>query len=288
MAIISRVSSGLGNQLFEYAAARRLAEFKQVPLKLDMHWFERWTFRAFGLKHFNISLEAATPAECERFTNQSLRAKAWRFIHRAILPYPLRRYYKEIRKFHYDPKFTQLSDDVYLQGFFQNEDYFKPIESIIRREFTLVTPLDQANLDMAQQIRSANAVGLHIRRGDYLDSRSFNVQPLDYYDAAIKHICERVAQPYFFIFSDDIEWAKAHLKIDCPLIFVDINTEERDYADLYLMSQCKHHIIANSTFSWWGAWLAEHPSQVVCAPNHWRNESHLNAHNIIPERWTKI
>ncbi|MBC7809591.1 MAG: alpha-1,2-fucosyltransferase [Burkholderiales bacterium] len=291
MTIILRVSDGLGNQLFQYAAGRRLAEAKQVPLKLDTRWFNRSSLRTYKLPHYNIMAEMASPAEIARFTTRNLQSKAWRYLHRRLLPHPLRRYYKEGKKFHYDPHFDRLPDDVYLQGWLQHEDYFKPIAAIIRRELMLCTALDSANLAMADQIRGIESVSLHIRRGDYLEPQiraTFGLMSLDYYARAVQQVSQRVAQPHFFIFSNDLEWAKANLRIDFPVTFVDINTEEQDYADLYLMSQCKHHIIANSTFSWWGAWLGEHPSQVVYAPHQWRVNPKLNAHNTIPARWHLI
>ncbi|MBC7809597.1 MAG: alpha-1,2-fucosyltransferase [Burkholderiales bacterium] len=194
--------------------------------------------------------------------------------------------------YQYDPRFVDLPKDVYLYGFFQNEDYLKASEAAVRREFTLVTPLDDANRAMADQIRSVASVSIHIRRGDYAhdpDVRPvFGLMSLDYYDSAVKNISKRVAVPHFFVFSDDQEWAKANLRLDFPMTFIDFNGPERAYADLYLMSQCKHHIIANSSFSWWGAWLCTSAEQMVCAPHQWLTNSKKNAHQIIPNRWLKI
>ncbi|MFN8447792.1 MAG: alpha-1,2-fucosyltransferase [Anaerolineae bacterium] len=192
----------------------------------------------------------------------------------------------------FEPDFLNTPKDVYLQGYFQNERYFKSIESLIRQDFVVPTPFDSRNGEMAERIRRVQSVSLHIRRGDYAtnaETRSIHgLLPLDYYQTAVQHIAKSVDQPHFFVFSDDPVWACDHLRLDFPLTVVDYNGAERDFEDMRLLSLCQHHIIANSSFSWWGAWLCENPDKIVCAPKRWLQDTRYDTDEVVPATWRRI
>lgn len=290
--IIIQLLGGLGNQLFQYAAARRVAIERSLPLKVDISAFESYSLRSYKLDHFNITVDIATPEEIRRFIRPDVVGKGKRWFIRNLLPRHLRPIYREQKQYHFEANIFNTPNNVYLQGYFQNERYFKSIESVIRREFKVKSPLQGPNTVMADQIHNSNAISLHIRRGDYAsnpETRTYHgLLPLSYYQTAVQQITEVVESPHFYVFSDDPQWARENLRIDHPMTLVDHNDSAHDYEDLRLMSLCKHHIIANSSFSWWGAWLCENPQKVVYAPSAWITTKEANSSSILPSSWIKI
>jgi hypothetical protein len=173
----------------------------------------------------------------------------------------------------YNPSVFDM-DNVYLEGYWQSEKYFSNIESQIRSLYTFPEITDKSNLDLADKIKSCNSVSIHIRRGDYLSEKNApmhgNICTKAYYDNAIKYISENVANPQFYIFTDDAEWARQQYKGE-EYTIVDQNHADNSFRDMQLMSMCKHNIIANSSFSWWGAWLNPNKDKIVTAPPKWFN-----------------
>lgn len=288
--VIVRLMGGLGNQLFQYAAARRVAWVNNVPLKLDVSSFAANNFRKYSLEHFDIAGHIASPQEIARF-NKSRSKRVIRLASRLVnklRPYHERPVIRE-RHFYFDPNMLKVSGQVYLDGYWQSEKYFKDIEEVIRREFKVKHRFDKANEQVANSIMNTESVSLHVRRSDYVLDTQVNqvhgVCPLDYYYAAIQALTKFVVNPHFFIFSDDPQWAKGNLKLSHPVTFVTHNNADKDYEDLRLMTICKHHIIANSTFSWWGAWLCEHPAKMVFAPKIWFRTDKRNTKDLIPDSW---
>ena len=190
------------------------------------------------------------------------------------------------------PNFLRVPTNVYLSGYFQNQDYFEPISDLIHAAFRLAEPVSAASQATADAIEAGNSVSFHIRRGDYAANpvtRAYHgLLPLSYYETAVERIAEQVSQPQFYVFSDDPDWAQTNLRLNHPVKFMAANGDARDYEDLWLLSLCQHHIIANSTFSWWGAWLCEHPDKIVYAPNRWVLNSTVNASTIVPSGWTLL
>ena len=186
---------------------------------------------------------------------------------------------------------NQVSPNAYLMGYWQSEKYFQFIEAIIRADFVFKQAMSNSNQLIANQIEQSNAVSLHVRRGDYannpLTAATHGLCSMDYYMQAIQHIGECVYEPNFFIFSDDIVWVKENLKINFPCFYVDGNYGEESYNDMRLMSLCKHHIIANSSFSWWGAWLNQYAGKIVIAPNKWFAHD-TDVKDLLPESWVKL
>ena len=287
--IIIRLIGGLGNQLFQYALARRLSLLHDVPLKLDISQFETYKLRRYSLNVFNIIEDYATEGDIVRIKEKGFAS--FRRLTEKLLPYYKRSYIHE-RSFHFDPNILKSSKDVYLEGYWQSERYFKYIEDIIRREFTVKIKPDAINERTTEHINIVNAVSLHIRRADYASNAAIyqfhGTCTLAYYQQAVEIISQKVSSPHFFVFSDDILWAKENLMLTYPTIFISHNNANKDFEDLRLMIQCKHHIIANSSFSLWGAWLNNNPDKIVIAPKKWFNDESIDTKDLFPEEWIRI
>ena len=321
--IIIRIYGGLGNQMFQYAAARRLAHKHNASLKLDINDLVlAHGYSIYGLRFFNIQENIAGLLDTlSYYPNGSLRRIATRmlgkrfyslFLNRFIKDkkhYLKQRYYnyeptsKEVgsllvgnilsqRFFHFDPEVLEAPDNVYLMGSWISEKYFKDIEDIIRKEFTVKTPQTGENNEIAEMILNTESVSLHVRRGEFVTKSGYreiyDLCNLDYYEQCIKYIVERVKSPHFFVFSDDIPWVKEKLKISFPVTFVNHNDASTDYEDMRLMSQCQHNIISNSTFSWWGAWLNAHPDKIVCTPREFVRLWNFDSKDVYPDEWIKF
>ncbi len=196
------------------------------------------------------------------------------------------------KQFEYNPTYLQTQDNSYVIGNFQSEKYFTSIQDIIRKDFQFKKPLETENEQWKKKIENCHSISLHIRRGDYLsiakNASKFSQLSLQYYQDAIKYISNKIEKPIFFIFSDDSEWVKANVKTDFQMHFIDNNKGKNNYRDMQLMSCCKHNIIANSTFSWWGAWLNNNQDKMVIAPNAWFADVSINSQDIIPSKWIKL
>ncbi|NWF57768.1 MAG: alpha-1,2-fucosyltransferase [Fischerella sp.] len=299
--IIVRLTCGLGNQMFQYAAGRRLAEIHSTLLKLDISRFEDIReYRSYALNCFHIWEHIATPQEIEIFKQrkskpmgQRLKSLLYRSkADRKFSEFQFEDSILQEQHFHFDPNFFQAPNNVYLDGYWQSEKYFRDIQDIIRREFTVKYPQDPKSQHIAELIGKTNSVSIHIRRGDYVEHPTIAPKhgfcDLDYYDRAISYISDRVSQPHFFIFSDDPHWVKENLHLKFPIIIVDHNGSTRNYEDLRLMSLCQHQIIANSSFSWWGAWLNSNPEKIVIAPVKWFSGIDYDTSDLVPDNWLRM
>ena len=188
----------------------------------------------------------------------------------------------------YDKKIFNLSGDVFLDGYWQTEKYFCNISDIIRKDFSFKESFLCAKREVLDDIKNTNSVFVHFRRGDYVSDQRTNkfhgVCDMEYYKKSIEYFLRLGNNFKFFIFSDDIDWVKENFKID-NCFFVS-NKKLRDFEELFLMSKCKHAIIANSSFSWWGAWLNDGKDKIVIAPKKWNNSDCYN--EIVPDRWIKM
>lgn len=277
---------GLGNQMFQYAAAKALSLHRNENLAVDSRLFADYNLHSYSLHHFNIdalSIKEEIIFEPVRFSNKIKATLSGKKIFHQYVEKNLR----------FDEKLLNItSKNIYLKGYFQSEKYFSRFEDEIRKDFEITSPLKKETIEMLQLIDAQNSVSLHIRRGDYVTNADANAVhgtcDLNYYHKALELIKEKVENPVFFIFSDDIEWAKQNLKIDSTIHFVDFNDASTNYEDIKLMSCCKHNIIANSSFSWWGAWLNNYKEKIVIAPSRWFKTDIHNSIDIIPESWLKI
>jgi len=285
--IVTRLQGGLGNQMFQYAAGLRLAAARQAELRLDLSLLDvrdGRTPRTFELDRLSITATRATPEETEALlTKRPLAARLVRRDPRAAA---------RERHFHYDPAVAQLPDDTCLEGYWQSERYFADAADLVRRQFRLRSEPSGRNAELVRQIASCTAVSVHVRRGDYATDPTTNAAhglcPLDYYRRAAAYLAQRVREPVFFLFSDDPEWTKAHLALGGDAIAVDHNGPDDGAEDLRLLSLCRHHVIANSSFSWWGAWLCEHAEKIVVAPDRWFADRAKDTSDLLPARWVKL
>jgi hypothetical protein len=281
--IVTRLLGGLGNQLFQYAAGRRLAHVHGTELGLEISGFASgYELRRYELGAFALEGRVISLPELEAWATDSTRGQR-----------PMA-YLKEPH-FHFWPSLLAAPADAFLEGYWQSERYFADIAPLLRQELSLAAPLGAGNQRLLDDIHQGGgpAISLHVRRADYVNNPRTNAVhgtcDLDYYQRGIAHLLARVPGARFFVFSDDPAWADAHLVplIPAPARLVTGN-DGRGHLDLTLMRHCHHHLIANSTFSWWGAWLGEAPDKQVVAPARWFAASHLDARDLIPAAWTRL
>jgi hypothetical protein len=294
MAIYSYLQGGLGNQMFQYAIARALSEHYQSAFLLDRSWFDvpqaETTPRPYQLDLLNIQEGLDSEVAFPKRPNKLMRSlQKWLPVGPVI-------YYQQ-NAFEFDARLLHLKAisqrDLFLFGYWQAFPYIETIRPILQSEFKTKKSIAEHYQPYLEQIRSSQAVMLHIRRGDYVNSPSaakfHGVLPLSYYQQAIEALLLNQPNAHFFIFSDDLPWAKEALPKDLKITFVE-NSSKPDAAaqELQLMYECQHHIIANSSLSWWGAWLKKDCSGLVFAPNRWISDSSLDLSNLLPANWQRI
>ncbi len=280
--IIIRIKGGLGNQLFQYAVGRAVALHHQVPLKLDLTIFETYKLHnGYRLDQFAIQAEIATESEINKLTGgKNVLISALR---KAGLV-KKKSYFKEKRISYFDGGIFK-NNFVYLNGYWQNELYFSNIRELLLRELSPINLMNDLGSAYLESINKSNSVSLHVRRGDYLNLKNIGVLDVDYYTKAVEYIRTIVENPTFYIFSDDLDWCKNNLGFLDDCIYVDRTQTEID--DLQLMSYCRHNIIANSSFSWWGAWLNQNSKKIVIAPKGWLLND-PDSSNLILSEWVKL
>jgi hypothetical protein len=291
--IISRLIGGLGNQMFQYATGFALACRIRQMHGLDVSDFENYHLhQGFELERvFTITSKLADKGQVSDLLG-------WRKGKRTkrVLSLPL---FKGLRgcRFLVEPHFnywvgmSSLKGDKYLSGYWQSERYFLDVQERIRKEFSFKKPLEGVNAQLANAMGNATSVSVHVRRGDYLTNPQnhglmYVAEPA-YYQAAISHIVDIVKKPEFYVFSDDIAWTKENIVFDYPCTYISHNSRSDSYIDMQLMSKCQNHIIANSTFSWWGAWLNPCRKKIVIAPKLWFRNG-LPDQDLIPSDWTRL
>ena len=288
--ILVELIGGMGNQMFQYAAAKSLALHHHVELKLVTNNTgkkipEGIQQRQFDLHHFHLPDPFATAAEINLLSSISLMEK----IREKARPNHKRKIYRE-PFFHYDVNFFDAGPNVFLKGLWQSEKYFDKYKTDIRHTFRCKEDVIKSFKDVVEKMNQQHSVALHIRRGDYLAKVSLQVLglvPIEYYKKSIALLSSKINDPVFYIFSDDIGWARENLKIDSA-VFVSGSITKHHIEDLYLMSRCKHNIIANSSFSWWGAWLNNNPNKIIIAPRKWFNKGPKDTQDLLPDEWIKI
>lgn len=286
--IIMRIHGGLGNQMFQYALGRNLSLIHHAPLKLDYSYLKtsNQSGRTFRLHGFQIKAEEATAEEIRAY-----RSDMQKILDR-FRPFAKKKKVLE-ESADFDPRVLARSDG-YFDGHWnmQGEKYFRQNEEMIRKDFALKNPPGEEALRVAERMgEAAESVSLHIRRGDYVSIQKVadvhGVLPLSYYENAMNIMNEKLPNSRFFISSDDIGWAKEHFPKNYPVEFIS-SPNIPDYEELALMNQCRHHIIANSTMSWWAAYLNQNPAKIVIAPKNWFRDPTKKTENLIPKTWTRI
>jgi hypothetical protein len=291
--VISRILGGLGNQLFCYSAARRLALANDTELVIDhISGFVRdYQYRRkYLLDSFNIKARKTTPSErLEPFERYRRCVIKW-FSRRK--PFNTRCYLEQ-EGYDFDERLLKLCVQgvLYLDGLWQSEKYFKDIEDTIRIDFQIKPPTDELNLSISREIRNCQAVAVHVRWFDAAGATETHNASPDYYRRAVEIIERKVRSPRYFIFSDDPKAARSKLALpEGKVSYISHNLgDENAYADLWLMTQCRHFIIANSTFSWWGAWLGEEKEKIIISPGlELEGKSGWGFKGLIPDTWLKV
>lgn len=294
--IIVKITGGLGNQLFQYSFGRYLSMKFESEVKYDIQTnydSSNISNRNVGLSNFNIHLKIATNYEIYKFKffKNTIFARIERKMVQKI---PILNRNLFVQKFKTKRNSAiQYYDNCYYDGYWQSENYFKEISSILKSElvsnFNPILSTDSSII--LEKIRKSNSVSVHIRRGDYISNKPnrkifFNC-PLKYYETSINYVTTRISDPIYFLFSDDIEWInKMFIGEQYRIVSNNFNSPE---VDLFLMCNCKHNIIANSSFSWWGAWLNQHPEKIVIAPKQWYKGKYKDkSKDLIPPEWIQI
>ena len=287
--IIAHLIGGLGNQMFQYAAARALAAKRNTILLLDISSFDSYTLhQGFELDRiFSGDFIPAKKSDVQQILGWQSPNSVRSYLHRPALSWLRKKSLAIEPYFEHWQGFEHLSADTYLSGYWQSEHYFSSVQDLIREDFCFSTPMNAENLALANRIVNSEAISLHVRRGDYIKNSAYASCSLDYYQSAIDRLAKQYELPTFFIFSDDIKWVKENLKIEHSHVYIDNNHGDQSYNDMRLMSLCKHNIIANSSFSWWGAWLNANDSKIVIAPKKWFNTD-LNSKDLIPSSWVRL
>ena len=279
------IDGGLGNQMFQYALALKL-ESLGCEVKIDV------TKYAEHHVHNDFELDKVFGIDCPFASVREIRSLGYRkanHLTEFLKKTPFRKktiYTHESSS--YDAHVLEL-DGYYLEGYWQSEKYFADIQDRIKKIYTFPALTDCHHCELVKQMQNSCSVSLHVRRGDYLRFPKYqNICTLEYYQKAIALFREKFpGETRFFIFTNDMPWAKEHFQGD-DCCFVEGNTGAESYRDMQLMSLCSHHIIANSSFSWWGAWLNQNPEKIVIAPEKWENGTEDDQQDIIPENWIRI
>lgn len=308
--ILVRLMGGLGNQLFQYAAARYLAHKYNTMVRMDIsnYFFD---FRTYELNHFCISGKIAHPKEILQYSifNAFISyIMDYSFFNSSFFKFLFKKgekirdgynskkgfsntnnYVKSLingryvaeRFLHYDYEFELAPNNCYIMGYWQSEKYFSPISNIIKEEFKFKKKIYNETFE---KISRLNSVSIHIRRGDKVNANSnYYSTDLEYIYKSVALIKSYVEEPFFFIFSDDLEWVKENIELKDPHYYVN---SKHSYEDLQLMSSCKHNIIAESSFSWWAGWLNENPNKIVIAPSEKRwNKLFTDTQDLYPSEW---
>lgn len=295
--IVVKLAGGLGNQMFQYAAGRYLSEKHQTALKLDLVFLldrtprMNFIYRDYALNLFNAKVDFASNDEVVHFGRLRRLGRLVYGVRSKLNP-NLPVYVRET-PYHFDPTFFSIPNQAYIEGYWQSEDYFKPIEHLIRKEFTFRDDFDAHGREMAGRIAQVNGVCMNVRRGDFVSNpvaaQHHGVCDTDYFMRAAGVIAERVEDPHFFVFSDDVDWCRDNICLKCPLTIVDHEYAGRKFGQyLQLMIMCKHFIISNSSYAWWAAWLSECPDKVVIAPCRWYRNPRMDTSHLIPHTWLRV
>lgn len=279
---------GLGNQLFQYAFARALADRNGSVTVADPSWYlfgHTGTKREFELLKYPVTARFPTQDELNHILMMLMRPAE---AQTQPMPFTLVR---ERESFKYDPAVYESPENSYFVGYWQAPKYFDSIRERLLVEFSPVAEMSPADKAISDQIADSNSIAIHVRRGDYVTwlaaTQFHGTCSVEYYHKAFDILRERIGTPKLFIFSDDTAWTRENLRFDAETVYVDHNGPENAFQDLRLMSLCRHFIIANSTFSWWGAWLGTYAGKLVCAPSRWCANDPQPA-NLLPDDWIRI
>ncbi len=282
--IIARIDGGLGNQMFQYAYGAYIARRLNTELRLDLRSYLAAPAHGYQLDRFAIEAGEATPHELasiprkyRAIDSQRLPWSQW------LRPTAFRRHKESV--FGFNPQHLHITGQRYLVGYWQSEKFFPGMQAELRRQFQLREPLSAASQRVAAEIESTESIAVHVRRGDYLSHSGVQQLNMDYYRRAIFDWAAERDQPVVYVFSNDSQWCKTQFDMPWPVVYVDHNTAETGFEDLALMQLAACNVIANSTFSWWAAWLNRRAGKVVYAPSSWFRPGTLDDTHIVCGDW---
>ena len=289
--IVIELRGGLGNQLFQYAAGIALSEFHKVDLSVDITQLKTPDEILRTYRKYILSGLATPPSIYHQRKTARITSKLNINIQK-ILPTKFKNFFYE-KHFHYNSLFWKTNKDVFLRGNFQSENYFREFKKKVLEKIVFLTnEFSLESIDILNTVKQTNCISIHIRRGDYVSNSVANhvlgTLPIDYYKQAYNEILKKESIDKCFIFSDDIEWAKLNLSFLPNSTFISSIEQNKDIVDFVLMQSCKHNIIANSSFSWWAAYLNSNPNKIVIAPKRWFNQVDYNTKDLFPESWITI
>lgn len=269
--IVIELSGGLGNQMFQYALYKKFESLNKDVVMETSFFRSGQDLREYELGIFPVKYRTITDKEAAEIRGYGYQDTVLDKVRYKLKPKKYETYVDKIGPF--QPEIFEM-DNVYLSGYWQNENYFKDIKETICRDFSFSEEVIKKNKDICKRLKQENSVSVHIRRGDYLTTENTrihgNICTERYYENAMAYIRENIENPHFYIFTDDLQWAREKYQGE-DITIVDGNRDNSSYVDMFLMSQCKHNIVANSTFSWWGAWLNANPDKLVLTPPKWLN-----------------
>ncbi|MBU6231448.1 MAG: alpha-1,2-fucosyltransferase [Patescibacteria group bacterium] len=287
---IIRIEGGLGNQMFQYAFARSLARSSGDEVALDLAGLvtPNDTKREYRLKEvFSIEARLASAEESAAFQRGRAHPRVSAFKHAFESQVPI---YISERQGTFDPSVFMVRGNAYFRGYWQSERYFASVQDEVRKAFSNFPLLSSAASDLQRMI-DESSISLHVRRGDYVTHRGaaevIGAKSADYYKAALQKAADALGHPRIFAFSDDIAWVKSSLDLPADTVYVS-ELGLKDWEEMRLMSLCRRHVISNSSFSWWGAWLDPRPDKMVIAPIPWFRDRRLENKDMCPHSWIRI
>jgi hypothetical protein len=279
--IIVELIGGLGNQMFQYAYYTQL-KYLGYNVKSTVHRYDKYKLHnGFELSNIfqNIDIEFATKEEDSIYYN-----KFNKFLQKLKLGNKI--IHQDVFCFH--EKYFKLPNNCYIAGYWSSNKYFINVQNIIKNHFLFPEFNIIKNINLYQQIISSNSVSIHVRRGDYVGHKLYeNICTVKYYKMAIEYIKNKINNPLFFVFSNDIKWCKDNFNF-IDAIFIDHNHKTNSYRDMQMISNCKHNILANSSFSWWGAFLNQNKNPIIITPKKFFNGNIYDERDMYPNTWIKI
>ena len=286
--IVARIEGGLGNQMFQYAFGLQLASQNQTELILDLASYGSRPDHGYLLNQFSIDAREMLPSERKRIPGKYRTGK------RSLIPL-LRLTSNRLqrlreRPFGFGENYMSAGDNRYLVGYWQSEKFFRDVVPRIREQFQPRSPLSTPSARIHERMLSRSSIAIHVRRGDYITSKPMATRnlSLEYYQLCVEMQLEKRPQSEVYLFSNDMQWCREHLKLPCPVHFIDYNNNATAHEDLWLMTAAESCIIANSTFSWWGAYLSRRSNNTVYAPSSWYRPNTLDDQHINCGQWVTV
>lgn len=276
--IIVQLSGDSGNQMFQYALGRRLSLIHQTELKLDIADFENRPDN-YKLDRFNIRASVAEKKDVSQLVNLH-------YLRHAKADQIDAAFFSRQTSIESNPYLVTLRDNTYLTGECWNLAYFNTIKPLLRQELRVKTIPEGLNKKYLRQIAKQNSICVYLARNNSSEDH-LTALSLDYYYRAVEHIANKIKKPVFYLFSNDVAWCQNNFAINYPSYYVSHNDDANSFEDFRLMTNCKHHIIANSTFGWWSAWLNQNKRKIVISPDQWFSDSTMNE-DFIPDQWVRF